>query len=125
MSDWPAREWLEAEAERRRLTPGAILDEVIAGRVPFPRDHPEAPKFWMDEIGGALQEIVPAFLMEEPLTQEEIDLMRAYLWQWVKSPVWAPSGCLESLRLQVAAITSREDIDRAIGAAVDLGMDPL
>ena len=51
--------------------------------------------------------------------------MRAYLWQWVKSPVWGPSGALEALRLRVAAIGSLQDIDDAIEAMVEIGMDPL
>lgn len=88
-------------------------------------DHPDAPKYWMYETGGVLSYAVRAYLAGRALRLDQIDLMRAYLWQWVKSPVWAPSGVLEALRLRVAAIESEEDIRAAIEAAVALGMDPL
>ena len=50
--------------------------------------------------------------------------MQAYLWQWVSSPLWAPSGMLEVLRLRVMMIATTEDARDAIHAAVNIVMDP-
>lgn len=91
----------------------------------LPPDHPDAPKFWMRETSGVLKPVVKAYLDGDPLDVHQIDLMQCYLHQWVRSPVWAPSGALEVLRLRVVTIATREDIDAAIEAAVALAMDPL
>ncbi len=91
----------------------------------LPPDHPDAPKFWMYESSGVLQPVIRKYLLADELTAAEIGLMRAYLWQWVASPVWGPSGALEVLRLRVAAIETTEDIEGAVQMAVNLGIDPL
>lgn len=83
------------------------------------------PKYWMYETSGVLQPVVKAYLNGGRLDQNQITIMRAYLWQWLQSPVWAPSGMLESLRLRVAAIETHHDIEAALATADELGMDPL
>lgn len=88
-------------------------------------DHPDAPKFWMHESSGVLAPVIRAYLDGAVLDGAQVAVMKAYLWQWVKSPAWAPNGALASLRLRVAAIESTEDIRRAIHVALQLGMDPL
>ena len=91
----------------------------------LPPDHPDAPKYWMHETSGVLEPVVRAYLQGDDLDAGQVKLMQAYLWQWVASPVWGPSGVLEALRLQVAAITSGADLNGAIWAMGELGMDPL
>ena len=49
----------------------------------------------MHESSGMLQPVVRAYLDEDELDSAQVGLMRAYLWQWVASPVWGPSGALE------------------------------
>lgn len=94
-------------------------------RTLLPPDHPDAPRYWMHETSGMLAPVVEAYLKGLRLAPNQIKIMRAYLWQWVNSPVWGSSGALESLRLRVAAIKTRQDIHAAIESALDLGMDPL
>lgn len=91
----------------------------------LPPDHPDAPKYWIYESSGELATAVKTYLAGERLTNHQIRLMRAYLWQWVRSPVWGASGSLEALRLRVAFIDSREELSQAITHAEALGMDPL
>jgi len=91
----------------------------------LPPDHHDAPKYWMYETSGVLKPAVQAYVKGKRLSAHEISLLKAYLWQWVQSPVWAPSGSLEGLRLRVAAITNQEDVHASIAVAVKLGMDPL
>jgi hypothetical protein len=88
-------------------------------------DHPDAPKYWRKETSRELARVVTRYLNGNTLKEAEVYLMRAYLWQWVKSPVWAPSGVLKALRLRVAAIAGTIDLEEAIGAMVELGMNPL
>jgi hypothetical protein len=88
-------------------------------------DHPYAPKFWRRETNRELARVVTRYLNGYPLKEAEVYLMRAYLWQWVKSPVWAPSGALKALRLRVAAIAGATDVAAAIEVMVELGMNPL
>lgn len=91
----------------------------------LPPDHPDAPKYWMHESSGVLEPVVRAYLQGDDLDAGQVKLMQAYLWQWVKSPVWGPSGMLEAVRLQVSCIACSQDIDAAISAMDTLCMDPL
>ena len=92
----------------------------------FPIDHPDAPKYWMAESSGVLKPVVHKLVLHgEDLDANEIHLMQAYLWQWVSSPLWPPSGMLELLRLRVMMIATTEDVRDAIRAAVNMEMDPL
>lgn len=86
---------------------------------------PRAPKYWRYETSGILAPTIEAYLNGKPLTIRQIALMRAYLYQWVASPVWGPSGVLEVLRIRVAAIKTVEDIRAAIRAGLEIGIDPL
>jgi hypothetical protein len=90
-----------------------------------PPGHPDAPNYWMSETSGVLKPVVEDYLKGKPLAPEQVAIMRAYLWQWVKSPVWPPSGLLEALRLRAAAIQTEEDVHSCINAAIEMDMDPL
>ena len=80
----------------------------------------------MYEQSGVLKPVVMKYLKDDmPLSQPQIRIMRDYLYQWVSSPVWAPSGMLEAIRLRVAAIKTQADIDGALNAMMHIGMDPL
>lgn len=86
---------------------------------------PRAPKYWMYETSGVLKPVIEAFLAGTLLTPAQVRLMQSYLYQWVNSPVWAPDGAVEALRLRVAAIKTHRDVVAAIDISVQLGMDPL
>ena len=99
-----------------------------------PDDHPAAPKYWRHETGGELAVAVMAYLNRTgSMTVRQISLMRAYLQQWVGSPVWdmnpaqtpEASLVLARLRYTVLAIHSVTDIRNWIHAALDAGIDPL
>jgi hypothetical protein len=88
-------------------------------------DTDDSPKYWMHETSGVLRPAVEAYLNGEPLSPSDVRILRAYLFQWVQSPVWAPSGILEALRLRVAAIADEGELRACVNAAVELGLDPL
>jgi len=94
---------------------------------------PRAPKYWMHEVGGELAPAVGKYLLAEPLTAREISLIRAYLQQWIMSPVWDldpfanadTKATLAKLRGSIDWLLTVELIRRWIAAATDMGIDPL
>lgn len=99
--------------------------------LPRPGD-PDAPKYWRDEIGGQLAGAVLRYLNGN-MTLRDVALMRAYLSQWIQSPVWdmVPDQtgegreALSRLRAGVGAIVTVADISAWLHAALDEGIDPL
>jgi hypothetical protein len=95
----------------------------------LPIDHPQAPMYWMYETSGMLSAAVHKYFSEKPLTAEDISYLRAYIRQWIFSPVWEqnPYGDgtnLKDLRDMVDGLTTREQIDRWIYKALEVGQDP-
>jgi hypothetical protein len=85
-----------------------------------------APYHWIWETGDGLRPAVERYLRHEPLSIKDIALIRAYLLQWVRAPVWYSADAqMVELRTAVEDIKTRGDIERSIAMAVILGMDPL
>lgn len=82
------------------------------------------PGYWMHETSGVLRPAVEAYLNGEPMTDEQIAAMRAYLRQWIAAPVWTGNG-VELLRATVDDISCRHGIDVWLDAAMKEGIDPL
>jgi hypothetical protein len=91
------------------------------------RERPplDPPGYWMHETTGVLRPVIEAYLHHRPMTLEQIGTMRAYLRQWIMSPVWAGGSVIERLRAMIDFLTTREEIDRWMGIAMDEGIDPL
>ena len=88
----------------------------------------QAPGYWMDETSGVLRPAVEAYLHHEPMTPQDIATLRAYLRQWIGSPIWdaiSEDAWLAAMRLACDALLSREAIALWIKRAVEQGMDPL
>jgi hypothetical protein len=87
----------------------------------------------MYETGGHLAPAIKRYLDGRPLQLGDIPLIRAYLCQWIQSPVWdknpnqTPEGAilLAQLREQVLRIVDRSDIHKWVELAVEQGIDPL
>jgi len=88
----------------------------------------------MHEISGELAPAIMRYLdAAESLSVRDIRLIRAYLVQWINSPVWdenpglgdAGRAELQELRRAAARIDSRQGIDQWIEVATDWGIDPL
>ena len=86
-------------------------------------DDPRAPKYWKNETSD-LPAIIAEYLQREYLTDKKIARIKAYLKQWIDSPVWK-GPAIEALRTQVNLIQTRLDIDHWIHDAVNEGIDPL
>jgi hypothetical protein len=80
----------------------------------------------MHEQSGLLRPVVQAYLEGDELSPAQMALMRAYLRQWICSPVWrSGGGDIDLLRATVGSLTTRRDISRWLEVAERNGVDPL
>ena len=93
--------------------------------VVLPLDDPRAPKYWQHETTGVLRPVIEAYLNGKELDIAQVLVMRAYLRQWIQSPVWYGGEELERLRASLEAVQTRKDVDTWLDAALEEGMDPL
>lgn len=100
-----------------------LVDELFARA----RARNALPGFWMNEATGVLEPAVSAYLNGQPLTETHIAALRAYLIQWVSSPIWMNSDddFLTPLRAETAMVSDRASIERVVDEMTQRGMDPL
>ena len=97
-------------------------------------DHPLAPKYWRNETSGVLATAIMRYLeRREALTVRDIALIRAYIVQWIDSPVWEANPhmhdeerChLTALRREAREVSTVALLDAWIDEALRQGHDPL
>ncbi len=82
------------------------------------------PGYWMNETSGVLRPAVEAYLNGQPMTSQQIGVMRAYLRQWMQGS-WEPDKEVEKLRHAINVITTRETLSQWLEAALAIQIDPL
>ena len=82
------------------------------------------PGFWMHETTGVLRPAIEAYLRNEPMTDNQIVAMRAYLRQWIESAYWRGEA-VDQLRRDISGLTSRKEIHAWLDLADQIGIDPL
>lgn len=90
------------------------------------------PKYWKHETTGRLRPVIEAYYDGRQLTAIGCALLRAYLDQWIQSPVWdlPPIEAyyraeLAKLRRSVRALKTGLDIREWLSAANRIGIEPL
>jgi hypothetical protein len=83
------------------------------------------PGYWQYETSGLLRPAVERYLNGEPLGQFHLGILAGYLCRWIQAEGWGNGPEVEALRAQAATIRTREDIERWIDAALEIGIDPL
>jgi hypothetical protein len=83
-----------------------------------------APGYWMYETSGALRPAVVAYLKSEPMSDEMIAAMRAYLRQWILADGWQ-GPAIDALIAAIDGLNSRQAIRRWLDIALDENIDPL
>jgi hypothetical protein len=78
----------------------------------------------MNEQSGKLKPAVLAYLKGERLDDVQIGFIRAYLRQWIDSPMWRGDE-IEDLRASVGAISDRASIKDWLDDALRANIDPL
>ena len=84
--------------------------------------HNCGPVFWMHATSGRLEAAIWAYLEHDRLDVEQIALIRDYLRQWMAA-MRGPE--IVALGARVEGLTSREALDRWMGDALRMGIDPL
>lgn len=87
------------------------------------------PLYWRDETSGVLAKAVAAYLewrtkagpAPDPF---QVEVLRAYCEQWIKSPVWVGRD-LEKLRRSIDTIKLPGELSIWLCAASQEGIDPL
>jgi hypothetical protein len=96
-------------------------------------DPSSGPGFWRNETGGALVPAMEAYLRGDVLNVRQVALIRAYLRQWIASPIWDENPAadvkaklaLAELRFLVCNIQSQSAISIWLRRAIDMGINPL
>jgi hypothetical protein len=86
--------------------------------------HGYGPEYWMHETSGRLEAAIWALLEDEPLNDEQIAIVRAYLRQWIMAPVWHGPP-VAGLRRRIDELTSTAAIRRWLDDALSENIDPL
>lgn len=93
------------------------------------RSQHAGPGYWIYETSGKLRLVIERYLDNTELSPQDCATMRAYLRQWIFSPVWDgnPHGrdILADLRNRVDSLTDRGRIDHWLRDAEEFGVDPL
>lgn len=92
-----------------------------------------APCYWMHEQTGVLRPAVEAYLQDRPMHIHHVLALRAYLRQWIMSPVWDQNPhatetdreILATLRDAIDRLHTRQAIQLWLYDAVALGLDPI
>ncbi len=83
------------------------------------------PGYWMNETSGVLRPAVEAYLLTgDELTPRDAAALRAYLRQWMASPLWI-GPMTDVLRTQLDELQTRADFGRWFARADLEGIDPL
>jgi hypothetical protein len=82
------------------------------------------PGYWMNEQSGKLKPAVLAYLKGERLDDVQIGFIRAYLRQWIDSPMWRGDE-VEALREGVDRLVDRASIRDWLDDALKANIDPL
>lgn len=102
--------------------------------VPLPAPgSPAAPNYWAYETGGLLKPAMYRYMAGQALNAAHVAVIRAYLRQWIDSPVWDSNphmngegaAALARLRASVDSLTTAGAITEWLDLAEGQGMDPL
>lgn len=99
---------------------------LITTTIPCPLHVAEAPSvpplYWQAEVSGRLRTILGRFFKENSLTDNDLGLIRWYVWQWVRSdavpfkpPDWEP---------KILGTKDREDLMSVVGWLLEYAIDP-
>lgn len=83
------------------------------------------PDYWMQQACGPCRDAVETYLLREPMTAEQIDVMRDYLRNWIDADDWGTGAELAALRRDVINLDNPEAIRAWVNRADEIGIDPL
>ncbi len=78
---------------------------------PYPFKVANPPRFWMEETTGALADAVETYMSGEPLSTQQLDLIKIYLNQFLERAVLANDANRRQLIAKAQQLRSTEDIE--------------
>ena len=88
---------------------------------PFPVESP--PHFWMTEQSGRLEEAVDAYFNGERLQAEHLQLIQAYLRQYIERAVLPGDANRNKLLAQVNKLRNTREIERFADELSEVGVE--
>ena len=83
------------------------------------------PGYWQREQGGVLRDAIEGYLFQDrSLSEMHWQAIRAYLTQWLASPLWRGPQ-IDELRATIATVRDRRSFGVWLACADSVGIDPL
>jgi hypothetical protein len=100
------------------------LHFVPSDDYPYPFEVPVPPRFWMEEQTGALAEAVETYMRSEPLSEQQLDLLRLYLRQYIERAVLSVGTNRNKLLARIEKLRRTSDIERFADELAECGVEP-
>jgi hypothetical protein len=91
---------------------------------PYPFAVEKPPRFWMEETSGALADAVETYMRSEPLSTDQIELVRIYLRQYLERAVLSGDAHRNRLIDQIATLRNVRAIERFADELSEVGVEP-
>jgi hypothetical protein len=81
--------------------------------------------YWRNEQTGQLAIAVRKFFDNEELTENDLELLKAYLSHWIKLSVFPSELIRDNILIQTESVSDRSQLGSMVDALVDeFGIDP-
>lgn len=91
---------------------------------PYPFAVATPPRFWMEETTGALAAVIEIYMRSEPLSEQQLDLIRIYLRQYVERAVIAEDADRPRFLERIDKLKRVGDLERLADALSEAGIEP-
>jgi hypothetical protein len=91
---------------------------------PYPFAVATPPRFWMEETTGQLAAAVEVYMRSEPLTAEQLELIKLYLRQYVERAVIAHDADRRRLLDRIEKLRRVGDVERLADDLSEAGVEP-
>jgi hypothetical protein len=91
---------------------------------PYPFSVAVPPRFWMEEQTGLLAAAVEIYLRSEPLSREQVDLLRLYLRQYLERAIMASDANRGKLLSRIDKLRSTSNIEAFVDELAEWGVEP-
>ncbi|MGB9739336.1 MAG: hypothetical protein C0184_02530 [Chloroflexus aggregans] len=91
---------------------------------PYPFPVPRPPRFWMEETTGRLAAAVEHYMQGEPLTADELEVIKIYLTQYLERAVIEGSADRKRLLSRIPRLRTTRDIERFADELSEVGVEP-
>ena len=91
---------------------------------PYPFDVTTPPRFWMEETTGKLGEAIEVYMRSEPLSEEQLELIKIYLRQYIERTIIAEDASRRKFLERVEKLRRVGDIERLADSLSEAGVEP-